>query len=163
MRIAVIVATTCLLSACVSGPKPLRGEFSNLSPTQASKENTVNAKVRWGGRIVSVNNQTDRTCFEIVATYLGVGARPRTTDTSEGRFIACRNGFYDPAVFKAGREITVTGAIVKFENGKVGEYDYRYPVLTADVVYLWPERRNIERAVDRPFFMWSGFHHRIHW
>ena len=158
MRTTIIVLTSvltaCLLSACVTGPKPLRGEFSNLSPAQASKDNTVNAKVRWGGRIVAVNNKTDRTCFEVVGLYLSNGARPQKLDKSEGRFIACRNGFYDPDVFKAGREITITGAIDRFENGKIGDYDYRYPILIADVVYLWPERRDVDVIIERPFFIW---------
>ena len=85
---------------------------------------------------------------------MSVGARPQKLDKSQGRFIACRSGFYDPDVFKAGREITITGAIDKFENGKIGDYDYRYPILSADVVYLWPERRDVDVIVERPFFIW---------
>jgi len=153
MRTA-IIALTCLLSACVTDPKPLRGDFSALSPSQASRDNTVNAKVRWGGRIVAVNNKADRTCFEIVGLNLNGAARPEKLDKSQGRFIACRNGFYDPDVFKPGREITITGAIDKFENGKIGDYDYRYPILSADVVYLWPEKRDVDVIVERPYFTW---------
>ena len=36
-----------------------------------------------------------------------------------------------------------------------GEYDYRYPRVAADVVYLWPERR--EREFEyRPYFPGIG-------
>jgi outer membrane lipoprotein len=151
---AILMLSTILLSACVSGPKPLRGEFSNITPTQAAKDNTVNAKVRWGGRIVAVNNQAQRSCFEIVGLDLYSSARPQAQDRSIGRFIACRSGFYDPDVFKAGREVTITGAIDAFESRKIGEYDYRYPMVSADVIYLWPEQRDVDVIIERPYFFW---------
>ena len=69
-------------------------------------------------------------------------------DRSLGRFIACRAGFYDPEVFMAGREITVSGRVEGFETRKVGNYDYRYPRVAAEVVYLWPERRDVDVIVD---------------
>jgi outer membrane lipoprotein len=154
MKTPLLVLATLLLSACVSGPKPLRGEFSNITPAQAAKGNTVNAKIRWGGRIVAVNNQAQRSCFEIVGLDMYASARPQGQDRSVGRFIACRAGFYDPDVFKAGREVTITGAIDAFESRKIGEYDYRYPMVSADVVYLWPEQRNVDVIIERPYFFW---------
>jgi outer membrane lipoprotein len=154
MRILIPVFTCLLLAACATGPKPLRGEYSNITPSQAAKDNTVNAKIRWGGRIVAVNNQAQRSCFEIVGQDLYGSARPQSMDRSIGRFIACRSGFYDPDVFKAGREVTITGAIDAFESRKIGEYDYRYPMVSADVVYLWPERRDVDVIVERPYFFW---------
>jgi outer membrane lipoprotein len=154
MRITSIFIASLLLSACASAPKPLRGEYSNITPAQAAKDNTVNAKIRWGGRIVAVNNQAQRSCFEIVGQSLYSGARPQSEDRSIGRFIACRAGFYDPAVFKAGREVTITGAIDTFESRKIGDYDYRYPMVSADIVYLWPERRDVDVIVERPYFFW---------
>jgi outer membrane lipoprotein len=154
MRILIPVFTSLLLAACVTGPKPLRGEYSNITPSQAAKDNTVNAKIRWGGRIVAVNNQAQRSCFEIVGQDLYGSARPQSMDRSIGRFIACRSGFYDPDVFKAGREVTITGAIDAFESRKIGEYEYRYPMVSADVVYLWPERRDVDVIVERPYFFW---------
>jgi outer membrane lipoprotein len=75
-------------------------------------------------------------------------------DRSEGRFIACRAGFYDPAVFTAGREVTIAGTVTGFEARRIGDYDYRYPRVAADVIYLWPERRDRDVIVERTFFVW---------
>ena len=58
-------------------------------------------------------------------------------------------------VFSAGREITVTGSITGFETRKVGDYDYRYPIVAADVVYLWPVRQDTRVIVEHvPYFAW---------
>jgi outer membrane lipoprotein len=54
--------------------------------------------------------------------------------------VACREGFYDPEVFVRGRELTVTGTLHGTVSQKVGDYDYAYPRVEADVVYLWPKR-----------------------
>jgi outer membrane lipoprotein len=100
--------------------------------------------VRWGGKIVDVHTEKLFTCFEIVGAPLDSSGRPREVDDSNGRFLACRDGFYEPEVFKSGRELTISGKIDGYETRKVGDYDYRYPRVAADVVYLWPERRDYD-------------------
>src|SRR6185437_7046096 len=57
-----------------------------------------------------------------------------------GRFVACKQGFYDPEVFAKGREITVTGSLDGTVQHKIGEYDYTYPRVAANTIYLWPKR-----------------------
>jgi outer membrane lipoprotein len=51
-------------------------------------------------------------------------------------------------VFQAGREITVVGRIEGFETRKVGEFDYRYARVTADAIYLWSERKDVDVIVQ---------------
>lgn len=144
----------CTLSACVTMPTPLQGQFSALLPAQTGEQNANSEHVRWGGTIVQVKTESERSCFEIVGSKTGVDGRPARLDKSEGRFIACRKGFYDPEVFRAGRELTITGNITGFESRKVGDYDYRYPMVAADVVYLWPEREQQTRVIVEhvPYF-----------
>lgn len=148
------LAAAMLLAGCVTAPKALQGEFSMTEPGQAAREGRMGERVRWGGRIVAVEPQAARTCFEIVGVRLGNDGRPLARDQSSGRFLACRTGFYDPEIFKAGREITITGQVDGHEDRKVGEYDYRYPRLAADVVFLWPERRNVAVIIERSPFYW---------
>ena len=143
-----------LLAGCVTAPKALQGEFSGIEPGQAAREGRMGERVRWGGRIVAVEPQATRTCFEVVGVRLGSDGRPLARDQSSGRFLACRSGFYEPEIFKAGREVTITGQVEGHEDRKVGEYDYRYPRLAADVVFLWPERRNVDVIVERSPFFW---------
>src|SRR6185312_17051005 len=110
-----ILTTTAIaalaLGGCASVPPQLAGQnFSAIAPQQAARENTSGEHVRWGGSIVAVNPESDKTCFEILSRELYTDARPRPRSQSSGRFIACSKGFYDPELYKKDREITVTGA-----------------------------------------------------
>ena len=154
MRIACVALTCLLLGACASVPRPLQGEYAAITPMEAATRGTAGTRVRWGGQVVGVHNEASRSCFEIVGKALSFDGRPLVRDNSDGRFIACRGGFYDPAVFTAGREVTIVGSLTSFENRRIGDYDYRYPRVAADVIYLWPERRDREVIIERPFFVW---------
>lgn len=135
----VAAASVVLLSACASIPAPLVGDFAEFQPNQAT-DRSVGAQVRWGGSIVETQPGRDETCVEILARDLDRELRPIPGDNHFGRFIACRSGFQDPAIFTAGREITVVGRVQGFVDGDIGEFVYRYPRLSAEVIYLWPER-----------------------
>jgi outer membrane lipoprotein len=120
-------------------PAPLQGQYSNANPHDARNADTAGA-IRWGGEIIKVEPKTDSTCFEILARELDGAARPRSGEANGGRFIACRNGFYDPEEFQRGRDLTIVGHVTGTDHGKVGEFDYAYPHVAADVIYLWPKR-----------------------
>ncbi len=131
-----VVLCTGLLSACVTVPEPLRGEFAPIDPGQA----TIEQHVRWGGRIVEVLPGPERTCVEVLGMPLDRSARPFALDADIGRFRACKPGFLDPAVFVGDREITVTGAVETEVERQIGEYTYRMPQVRIDSLFLWPER-----------------------
>lgn len=133
-------ALAALLGACATIPAPLQGTFSAVTPRDAAAGGGHGEAVRWGGEIINVDPRADQTCFEILARELDTSARPVARDPSAGRFLACRSGFYDPEEFKRGRDITVIGQVNGSEHGKVGEFDYTYPRVAADAVYLWPKR-----------------------
>ena len=169
MKIATLAVLSLALAGCVSAPKVLQGEFAPLAPVDASASQRLGDLVRWGGSIVSVTPSPDETCFEVLGRDLGDSARPlRDDDTSAGRFLACRAGFYDPAIFAIDREVTVTGRIAAFETRRIGEYDYTYPRLAADVVYLWPETRPEDYYYYDPFwpsyypYWWGGYYFPVH-
>lgn len=137
------------LASCATIPAPLQGQFSPATPRDAAGGN--GQAVRWGGEIIKVEPKSDTTCFEILARELDSSARPegRTSrDPSQGRFMACRAGFYDPEVFERGRELTVVGHLTGTDHGKVGDFDYAYPHVAADAIYLWPKR---QRYVGGPY------------
>jgi outer membrane lipoprotein len=148
------LVAAALLAACATVPGPLRGQYAAVYPAQAATSGATGARVRWGGQVVGVHNEANQSCFEIVGKALSHDGRPLMRDRSEGRFIACRAGFYDPAVFTAGREVTIVGTISSFETRRIGDYDYRYPRVSADAVYLWPERRDVDYIIERPMFVW---------
>lgn len=155
IRLGVLAATVALLSACATAPKPLQGAYTEVTPRDAVASAQVGAPVRWGGRIIETTPGQNNTCFQLVSRPLGGSGRPLSSapDATDGRFIACRAGFYDPAVFAEGREVTFVGRIDGYENTRIGEYDYRLPRVAADVVYLWPEVREVEvRPYPYPYY-----------
>lgn len=161
-RIPLLALAALALGGCVTVPGPLQGQFTPLTPRAAVATEQTGAVVRWGGRIVSTTPLANQTCFVIVSSPLNRAGRPLwARDDTGGRFIACRTGFYDPAVFEPDREVTVTGRIDGYETRPIGEYAYRFPHVAADVVYLWPIRREVD-VISRPMpypypWPWWGF------
>lgn len=153
-RLIALLAIGTLVSACATVPDPLDGEFSDVTPDQARSADMAGHAVRWGGEIVEVRPLADKSCLEILSRELGRSARPTGGDTGMGRFIACKPGFIDPAEFTQGREVTITGRLTGVDSGKIGEFEYRFPRVDAESVYLWPERREYEQRDHyyRPFF-----------
>jgi outer membrane lipoprotein len=134
-----------LLAACATPPPVLSGSaFSEVTLQEAQGRGLSGERVRWGGTIVSTTPGKDETCFEILSRPLDREARPRRTDQSDGRFVACARAFFDPAVYAPGREVTVIGTLQTPTVGKIGEYEYRFPRVAAETVFLWPEREAVQ-------------------
>ena len=151
-------ALVLLMSACATLPQPLQAEVTELTPAQARDAGRPGLPVRWGGRIVETKPLADRTCFDMIGSALDASGRPISmTDDASGRFVACKGGFYDPAVFLKNREVTFLGRIDGFEIRKIGEYDYRQPRMAADVIYLWPEAHivDVRYPAPRPWPWWG--------
>jgi outer membrane lipoprotein len=157
-RLALVALVASLLAACVTQPAPLQGQFTAITPRDATDRDMTGATVRWGGRIVQIEPQDNRTCFEMLSTGLNDYGRPYWgTDEVGGRFIACRNGFYDPALFEKNREVTFTGHIDGYEVRRIGGYDYRFPRVAADVVYLWPIVEHVAVLTRPAPWPWWGW------
>jgi outer membrane lipoprotein len=140
-RLVLLCAILLLGTACVTTPPALSaGPYATLGHAQALSDVGRGQRVRWGGSIVTTTPGKEESCFEIIAHPLDRQGRPLQTDTSAGRFMACAPGFFDPAVYRFGREVTVVGTVEAPRSGKIGDYTYHYPRIAAEIVYLWPER-----------------------
>ena len=137
-----MAAISLAASACTSIPTQLQGEYPDISPARVNTA-LYGATVRWGGVIIDTQNEEERTCFEILSRNLGKYMRPKVEDSTLGRFIACKPGFYDPEVFAKGREITLTGTVQSIQEYPIDEFNYRYPMLDAKDVVLWEKRKDI--------------------
>jgi outer membrane lipoprotein len=139
--IGLLAVVSLALSGCATVPAPIAGkDFAELTPQQAAAQKTRGTRVRWGGEIIKAEPKADTTCFEVLSHDLWSDARPKRHDASDGRFVACGKGFYDPATYTRGRDLTVTGELAGTEQRLVGEHEYTYPRVDADGVYLWPKR-----------------------
>lgn len=144
-----------LLAGCATTPAPLQGQFTAVSASEVAVRDRAGDRVRWGGVVIEVEPAADHTCIQVLSRELSRRGRPLERDTSAGRFLACRSGFYDPEVFTPGREITVTGTVDSLTRRMVGEYDYPMPRVAAEVIYLWPPR---PRYDDLGYGMWSPWY-----
>lgn len=124
-------------AACSTVPQHLRGEYAALQPQDSASENQLGERVLWGGTIISIDNQADHSCIEILSKPLASDARPLHTQTTLGRFLACSNEFFDPEQYPKGHEITVAGAIDSMSSKYIGEYRYDFPIVDADAIHFW--------------------------
>jgi len=152
-----LLASLPVLAACARVPPQLQGIYPELSVAQAQAQSVTGERVRWGGEIVSATPQTGETCFEVVSQPLDRRMRPLPTDDTSGRFIACEPGFADPAIYAPKREITVVGTLEQPTSAKVGEYDYSFPKVRADAVYLWPKREPRDMAYPYGYGGYPGW------
>lgn len=132
---------------------------------QAEGEQYAGQRVRWGGEIIAVRNQSDESWIEVLQRPLKASGRP-TDGTSEGRFFIKLAGFVEPVDYSEGKSITVVGELAGFINQKVGEFDYRYPVVEAvtENHKLWQERTAKDTWRVRPslYLDWPWYYSPYH-
>ena len=112
----ILATAVATLAACATVPQPLQGTYTEVTSVAAQQEGNgaSGAQVRWGGQIIDTKPGPQETCFYVLQRPLDDQARPKAPSTdseTQGRFVACRAGFYDPEVFTRGRDITVTVSI----------------------------------------------------
>src|SRR5487761_2757533 len=126
------------LGACSTFvPAQLGGtDFSDITPHMAQDTPEVQGqRVRWGGTIAIVSPEKTHTCFQVVSHPLDYSAQPEEDDRTNGRFIACASGFYDPEVYAVKREITVIGTLQAATIGSIGNYKYIFPNVDVETLY----------------------------
>jgi outer membrane lipoprotein len=180
LRWFIVLVAPLVLTACPAPPPAITNDFAPIDPAEVREQRIVGERVRWGGLIVSVQPAEAETCFEILHRPLDAQARPRITDTTGGRFLACAPGFYDPAAYPAGREITATGVLQEPATLRIGEFRYQAPRVQIERLHLWPERVARVPPYYRdpfwdPWYRWdpwypwhrwpyrSPFHHPFYW
>lgn len=139
-KLCLILVILVGLSACASLPPELATQsqqpitdyqqWVNSDPKQSHE-------VRLGGVIAKVTNLKDRTRLEIVNLPISSTGKPSLDDDPKGRFVAYVDGFLDPIAYANGRLITVAGSSLEPEVGKVGDYDYTFPVVQVTGQRLW--------------------------
>ncbi|GBD26350.1 Outer membrane protein slp [bacterium HR30] len=141
------VGFSLALSGCASRlpPELAAAELAEVKLSEAQGGDGVGRYVRWGGTIARIHVENEATCLELVKRRLDSSGRPILEDASEGRFLACQPELLDPEVYRKGRSVTVVGKMALVREGMIGQRPYRFPVIEADQVYLWPEARQARR------------------
>ena len=152
--LALLLATVsvgCVTSAPLA-PEP-DVTLSKLTVEEARQAAPVAPQtVRWGGTIVGIVNTDDnKTQVEIVSRPLQRSGRPINNDRTDGRFIAEFNDFLDPEIYTTGRDLSVIGTVTDIVDGRIGETEYRFPLLLVTDHRYW-----------KPVPPREYYHHPIH-
>ena len=139
-RYLLLLVLLFILSACTTaGKRQVMGE-REISPAIVVEEGRKlpDTVLEWGGTIVDSQNLPTTTEIRILAYPLQEDGQPETEKPTTGRFIAIVHGYLETADYRAGRQVTLSGKLRGIRDGKVGEADYRFPVIEADALMLWP-------------------------
>jgi len=138
------------LAGCSGLPKPMRGNaYSNqpLSSVQTNIAHHQNKAFRWGGTVINVVNEKDSSQVQFLFYPINRYGRPLTDRKTEGRFAITSPLFLDPAIYKEGSEVTVTGILSGVIKQRIGKKVLTLPLLTLKDIHLWPEYQQIDNRV----------------
>jgi outer membrane lipoprotein len=137
-----------LLGGCASNPPS--AQDTGPTPDDVIAGNIASQNVHWGGRIVRVENLRDLTRVEVLAFPLSDVGEPLLNARAQGRFIVEKTGFLEPKEYAPDRRIEVRGQLQGFEDGRVGDAAYRYPVVAGEQVKLWPDAAVTDSSGRQP-------------
>jgi outer membrane lipoprotein len=143
-RCATVLIGALLLGGCATAafpPEMLQGvnQAVTLGDLRRTPDAHLNEKVVLGGEIIDTRPRAGETEIEVLGRPLRSDDKPARTDTSDGRFLIVTPQFLDPAVYAKGRSLSVIGTFTGEQERPIGDQPYRYPVLAAEQVRLWPQ------------------------
>jgi outer membrane lipoprotein len=112
--------------------------FAELRKAPAAYEGEM---VLLGGVIVKAVNREDGTLLEVYQTEINSMGRPINLDISGGRFLAHYKGLLESEIYHKGRKVTLAGIVQGEQAMRLGQIDYRYPLLIIKDIYLWRKEK----------------------
>jgi outer membrane lipoprotein len=112
--------------------------------------------VLWGGFIIETVNLKEGAEIFVLDTPLDHWEEPEPERYSRGRFIAKTTKFLDPAVYRAGKKITLAGQIVGGQTLPLGEATYTYPVVVIKQFHLWKQVYNYPFYYYPYYYPWGS-------
>jgi outer membrane lipoprotein len=152
--IALLLGWLLILSSCAeSAHQVLRGAAYNDVPPELAQQidgsvafadlraapgNYVGQVIMVGGVVIKAKRKENRTEIEVLQLPAEAGG-PSTTERfrSEGRFMAVREEFLDPATVPPGTPITVIGVVTGSTTRPLDDSEYAYPVLEIKHLTDW--------------------------
>ncbi|NOQ76689.1 MAG: hypothetical protein GQ475_02630 [Methylococcaceae bacterium] len=145
-----LISLLFFLSACSGLPKPMRGNAYlnlHLNTVQTNMASYQNKAFLWGGTVINVVNEKDSSQIQLLFYPINRYGRPQTDRKTEGRFAITSPLFLDPAVYKEGIEVTVTGILSGEIKQLIGKKTLTLPLLSLENIHIWPELQQIDNRV----------------
>jgi outer membrane lipoprotein len=142
-----------LLSGCSSERLPAEALNGTVQPPflalQQDPGSYEGRRIVLGGEVLQAKRRADRTEIEVLQLPLNAMNEPIPERvSSQGRFLAYRRDFLDPATIPVGTRITVVGESKGTVPEKLDEMDYSYPIVESEYIKVWP---NMPPEWDRPY------------
>ncbi len=171
-RLTVLVPLICgavLLSACAESihqvqrdtellgvPLGLEQEIDTsvgFAELQKAPGNYVGRTVMLGGNVIRAKRTETGTEVEILQLPIAKeGVLSENRLQSEGRFLAVREAFLDPASLPAGTPITVIGTVTGELTKPLDEIAYTYPILEIKHIIDWNSVASQRRRDRSPYY-----------
>jgi outer membrane lipoprotein len=138
-----------LLTSCASSelvPPEMKSQIARDISFQDIKANPERFKGRVvvvGGQVLAVKALKDRTEIEVLQLPLDRSDKPIPILTrSQGRFLAIKKEFLDPAKVPPGSNISLIGKVVGGTTRVVDQGNtYTYPTFEIKTLKMWPKAR----------------------
>ncbi len=141
-RLATIITLACFLVGCahVLSKDALYEVDPSLeySQVKANPEVFRGHTLELGGMILDHATDREGTTLEVLSYTLDRWGRPIQADEASGRFLARTGRFLEPALYRGGRFVTLTGTVTGQQSRPLKGTSYDYPVFEIGEIYLWP-------------------------
>lgn len=140
-RFSALLLAALLVTGCAATPRlDTAGIDRSLTPDLATETLDLSSgrRVHWGGVIIGSRNQENESVVELLAYPLGDSGRPNTDSAPLGRILAVSSGYLETLDYSPGRIASFVGTVQPSRSGRVGDAEYRYPVLQIEQSALWP-------------------------
>jgi outer membrane lipoprotein len=144
----VLVSSGCAVTDSEFEVGPPRLTYLQLHD---SPETYRGQPVTLGGKVLSAKRLKEGTRIEILQLPLGSSLKPtRDLRQSQGRFIALKKEFLDPATIPPGTFITVSGDAAGSITLPLDETEYLFPIVEIKTLRVWPADEEM-RSHLRPY------------
>lgn len=109
-----------------------------------------------GGYILEMQKEPGGRVLTIIQAPLDWRERPKSRDLSQGRFFVTTSKFLDPEIYVKGLRLTVGGRVSGVGEQSVGGVTYRFPVIEAQELYLWPDKTHFVGPCYPCYDPWHG-------
>ncbi|SPP63713.1 Slp family lipoprotein [Nitrospira lenta] len=142
-RLSIFLFSALFLGAAGCATSQESGDSAQPPPlafaqVKAAPDSYKNQTVIWGGEVLSARRLKEGTRIEILQLPLNSSLQPTTElNQSQGRFVALRREFLDPATIPAGTFLTITGEVAGSITLPLDEMEYAYPIVELKTMKVW--------------------------
>ncbi len=111
----------------------------SFSAVRSDPDAFLQSRLILGGTIMETTTKEKGAEIEVIQHPIDRFGYIIDPDLSDGRFLVSSDRQLDPLIFKQGRQVTISGILVGSAKRRLGEAEYRYPVLEAREIHLWKE------------------------